>query len=159
MSKPLNGARMYRVVVLALLIAGCDSKPSDWNMRSDLERGRWRYNPERFLMLLKRESWFAGSEGPWELTIYAPLNGVTNWIGVEDVKVLSKYKEDRRPCAGVTTGITSPFRIRRYSTVQTEAAYIIIGYFDGGFPPPIRSSWLSEDQIELAFKQAEAIAK
>ena len=159
MSKALKLRSLPLVLLFLFINTGCDSKPTIWNMRADLEVGEWRYDPEGLLMMLRRRNWFSGSGGPWELVLDIPVNGVTNWINVEDVKTLSKYKDDLRPCAGITTKFTSPLCSRRYSTVRREAAFIILGYFDGEFPPHLRSSGLSEDQIASAFRQAEAVSR
>jgi len=71
-----------------------------------------------------------------------------DWVKEEELPQLIELLDSTEPCANVTSSISS-FLDMNPSTIGNEAAYIIMGYRAGRYPPGLNSTRPKPDIVEI----------
>ena len=107
---------------------------------ADTSFNLYHYNPFQFLDMLKRFSF----------PTFTLWKEYKNWIKKEDIPKLIKLLDSKDSCANVSIA-TSSFLDMKFSTVGQEAAYMILSFQKGIYPPGLNSSiyvWNKNDIIK-----------
>ncbi len=75
------------------------------------------------------------------------LGSTSSWIKERDVYKLAERLESNVPCLSVTAGVSS-YAPTHYSTEETEAAFLILGYIEKAYPPSLCSTYGTEAHLK-----------
>jgi len=113
-----------------MFCAGCAANNTSSIFKNNLKEFDWvNQSPLKFLDVLRKE----------DTTCY-PIFGVKkNWVKKENIPKLMSLIDSKEPCAAVSRTISSYFDFKG-STIGDEAAFIIMGFQKGEYPPDLNST-------------------
>ena len=93
----------------------------------------------------------------YEFSFYTVWDTRENWVKEADLPKLIEFLDSNEPCANVVSVLSSFIDMER-STIGNEAAYLILGYRMGKYPPGLNSTRpkLDKDEILRWFKARNA---